>query len=112
MNIDPRLVVPDTFTDINKMIGLSLADPAAVRGQGHTTHQMLTAPENAFFVCPTKHIGYYRDLAYALGRQDLQIQSPIWLREDHWLRVTRGKRSACIVIDHAYDELNRRWLSP
>lgn len=100
--MDPRIaarVVKDTFPDVNKMVGLRLSDPAAVRGRGHTTHQIDTAPEGAYFVWCQSHLVYARDLARFRGREDLQIRSPGWL--DRLAFHYEGP----IVVDHAVGQI-------
>ena len=96
--MDPRIadrIVKDTFPDVNRMVGLSLRDAAAVRGKGHTQHQIDTAPEGAFFVWCNQYLDYARDMARFRGREDLQIKTP------HWLERYAIHTSGPIVVDHA-----------
>lgn len=66
------------------------------RGSGETTRQMLSAPRGAFFVWCNHHMDYPRHLAKLLGRGDLQIKPPSFLRND----LLRGYERE-LVVDHA-----------
>lgn len=64
---------------------------------GLTTSQMLAAPQNAIYVWCNAYTHYARALASHLGRLDLQIRAPEFLRVEGW----NGKASQRIVCDHA-----------
>lgn len=101
--MDPRLearIVADTYFDVNKMVGLKLEDPAAVRGKGHTQHQIDNAPEGAFFVWCNERPEYARDLARFRGREDLKVRVASWLKGHTW-RYSNDP----VVVDHAYDQV-------
>ena len=67
------------------------------RGTGRTTKQMKEAPQNAVFIWGTPgSIGYAVDLARRIGREDLQIKTPVWLK-DNW----QGLKLSGVVVDHA-----------
>lgn len=95
-------IVPDTWIDVNKLVGLDDAD--GVRGLGHTRHQMLTAPECAFFVWCTSNLAYPIALSREIGRKDLIIKTPVWLQES----ALNSPQRQPIVVDHAYAELQQR----
>lgn len=63
---------------------------------GFTTAQMLAAPQNAIYVWRDAYTHYARSLASHLGRSDLQIRAPEFLRVEGW----NGKASGQIVCDH------------
>jgi hypothetical protein len=66
------------------------------RGTGRTTRQIKEAPERAIYVWPVRNsMGYARDLAHRLGRDDLHFVSL-----ETYLRVALGF-SVPVVIDHA-----------
>lgn len=69
---------------------------------GHTTKQMLEAPQNAIYVWCSNDIGYAKWLAKKLGREDLRIVSPYWLESARW----RGLEPSGLVLDHAYFPTN------
>lgn len=67
------------------------------RGTGVTQRQMLAAPLGAVFVWCNSRISYPRDLARAIGREDLEIQPASWLT----CRSVAGRRFSGVVVDHA-----------
>ena len=67
------------------------------RQTGRTTKQMQDAPENAVFIWVNQHLAYPEMLAQGLGRDDLEIKPPSWLKE----RNTRAREFSGLVIDHA-----------
>lgn len=70
------------------------------RGNGFTTAQMKRAPQGALYIWPVhQSIGYAKDLAQTLGREDLEIVSPLVL--DRRGERLRGRRLSGIVLDHA-----------
>lgn len=77
-----------------------MPDPqTAGRQSGQTSRQMLDAPKCAVFVWPVpRSVGYARDLARHLEREDLQITVPTWLEG------LRGQRLSGLVLDHACSE--------
>lgn len=89
-------IVPDTWIDVNELVGLG--DDQAIRGLGHTTHQMQTAPEGSIFVWCSSHLHYPRQLARHLGRTDLTIKPDRWFEDGMYRFTCRSP----IVIDHAY----------
>ncbi len=74
------------------------------RGNGETTRQMEAAPKWAVFVWCNGQTDYPRLLAQKIGREDLQIQSPMWL-EERW----RGITLTGVVVDHAARLTDRQW---
>ena len=64
------------------------------RNTGQTSRQILDAPRGAVFVWLNSHTDYPKQLAQHLGRNDIEIISPMIL--ESWF----GKR-AHFVIDHA-----------
>lgn len=64
------------------------------RNTGQTSRQILDAPRGAIFVWLNSHIDYPKQLARYLGRNDVEIISPMTL--ESWF----GKR-AHFVVDHA-----------
>lgn len=62
---------------------------------GRTTRQIIGAPVNAIYVCPTSSVSYYVNLAWNLDRADLNFVGPTWIRQER----LRGQLN--IVIDHA-----------
>jgi hypothetical protein len=67
------------------------------RGDGATSRQMQGAPFGAVYIWCNHHLDYPKALAASLGRADLQIVSPEWLRGERF----RGLRFSGIVVDHA-----------
>lgn len=67
-----------------------------MRQSGRTTKQMLNAPRNAVFIWCNNQTFYAKCLAIDIGRGDLRIVSPNWLR-DAW----RGRTFSGIIVDHA-----------
>lgn len=45
------------------------------RGTGRTTKQLVEAMPNATFIWLNRHLSYPKDLAKALGREDIEIVS-------------------------------------
>ena len=70
-----------------------------MRGSGITSQQMKDAKPNAVFVWCGSNTYYPEKLAQSLGRQDLKIVSPYWLR----MESIRGREFTEIVVDHAAD---------
>lgn len=68
------------------------------RGTGRTTRQIENAPQKAIFICVHRGaVGYTRELARRLGRNDLQFEDPTWLDGHRWkTRILSG-----VVVDHA-----------
>ena len=77
------------------------------RQTGQTTEQIRTAPEGATYVWCNEHIMYPHKLAQRLGRTDLHIVGPAWVRDGLWHGTTKP-----VVIDHAYYFLNDYWDLP
>lgn len=99
--IDPLVlsrVVPDTWIDVNKLVGLEDGDE--VRGLGHTRHQMLTAPKGAAFVWCRNDTRYAETLKRHLEREDLVICPANWLSGG----AERTPHNMPIVVDHAYQD--------
>jgi len=67
-----------------------------MRQSGRTTKQMLDAPCNAVFIWCNNETFYAKCLASDIGRGDLEIVQPNWLR-DGW----RGRTFSGIIVDHA-----------
>ena len=66
------------------------------RGSGRTTDAMHSAPPKAIYVWCNDRLDYPKRLALDIGRKDLQIVGPSWLR-DGWY----GLEYPAIVVDHA-----------
>lgn len=64
------------------------------RGEGRTTQQMKAAPKGAIYVWCNNHLHYPRQLSLALGRLDLTIVGPEWLKR-------KGYTNTEVVVDHA-----------
>lgn len=101
------VIVPEPFVDTNKLLGL--VGEARIKGMGYTRKQLDAAPEGAFFVWCIEDTRYPRELAWMLGRPDIQIKPASWWRggsqsgfNAHY--SLRGRRGAHIVIDHAYKD--------
>lgn len=77
------------------------------RQSGMTTLQMREAPQGAVYVWPNEVLGYPKRLARDIGRDDLQIVSPWWLRAAMW----QGMRLSGIVLDHATELTSSLWDS-
>lgn len=70
-----------------------------MRRDGSTTRQMLAAPQGSVFVWVTDHLHYPTDLAKRLGRKDLVIVGPSWLKVGRY----QGLELKGLVLDHAID---------
>lgn len=92
-------IVKDTWQDVGVMVGLA---PGEIRGAGHTSHQMLSAPKGAVFIWCLGDITYPKKLARELGREDLEI----W-PSSKWTLYQWDAHRRPIVVDHAYLEHNR-----
>lgn len=68
------------------------------RGTGRTTEQMKHAPYGAYYVWCNRHLNYPTDLARRLGRPDIRVVRPGWLR-DGWQGVLLYPGD--VVLDHA-----------
>lgn len=66
------------------------------RGSGRTTHAMRAAKKGSVYVWVNHHLDYPKQLARKLGREDLVIVSPEWLRSAQW----RGRQFPDIMLDH------------
>jgi hypothetical protein len=67
------------------------------RREGTTTQAMLRAPHGAVYVWSNEATAYPRQLAEKLGRHDLKIVGPDWLRFGSW----HGTEPSGIELDHA-----------
>ena len=65
-----------------------------MRGSGKTTQQLQQAPQRCYFVWCASNTYYPKRLAQFLGRYDIKVVSPDFLR----IFVSTG---APIIIDHA-----------
>ncbi len=74
------------------------------RGIGATTQQMEAAPNGAVFVWCNGNTDYAIHLARKIGRDDLRIESPMWLVE-RW----RGLELTGVVVDHAARLTDEQW---
>jgi len=81
-------------------------DPPHLRGTGRTTKQMQDAPKGAIYIWVNQHLAWPRDLARKLGREDLQIVSPLYVDDFHKLA---GRTLTGIVLDHATDLTSRQY---
>lgn len=81
-------------------------DPPHLRGTGRTTKQMQDAPKGAIYVWVNQHLDYPRDLARKVGREDLQIVSPMYL---DYIDKLAGRTISGILLDHAADLTNRQY---
>jgi len=72
--------------------------PTIGRGTGRTTEQMKNAATGAFYVWCNRDLNYPKRLAQRLGRSDLRVVFPGWLRVG-WrgLALYPGD----VVLDHA-----------
>lgn len=68
---------------------------------GTTTKQIKDAPLGAIYVWPTADVLYPKRLAEALGRSDLKIVGPSWLKGKD---IVFKARHVSGVIDHAVME--------
>ena len=68
-----------------------------MRQSGRTTRQMQRAKKGAVYVWVNGHIGYPKNLAQTLGRDDLEIKPRSWLRAHNMY----GRWFSEVVIDHA-----------
>lgn len=73
------------------------------RGTGRTSRQMVEAPLGAVYVWCNAFRQYPCELARHLGRDDLEIVTPLWLAA----ASSRGRWLTGLVIDHALDT---KWL--
>ena len=78
------------------------ADDDGNRGTGRTTAQMKRAPQRALIVVPNlPFTRYAKDLAFKIGRNDLQFISLESAKRYGWQR-TRGLRGRdAVMLDHA-----------
>lgn len=90
-------VVLDTWIDVNQLVGLT--GDEALRGLGHTTHQMEKAPHKAIFIWCNDQLSYPKALARSLDRTDLAIIGPFEV-----VSCLRGARHTPFVYDHAWYE--------
>lgn len=74
-----------------------------MRGSGKTTKQIENAPRDAVFVWVNEHLQYANDIAFMLGRIDIEVVGPSWLRGNEW----RG-RIFPLVVDHAFTTVPER----
>ena len=95
-------IVPDTWIDVNKLVGLSEGE--GVPGLGHTKHQILTAPAGAWFVWCNQQEKYALHLAHSVGRSDLKVVPASWLTSNE---AHRSAHRDSIVVDHAYERHNK-----
>lgn len=66
-----------------------------------TRKQMKDAPYKAIYIWCNGYLTYPVNLAFEIGRTDLQIVSPHWLdNSNNW----RGRIFSGIVIDHAIND--------
>lgn len=72
------------------------------RQTGVTQRQMLAAPPGAVYVWCNGDIGYPRNLARAIGREDLDIKPSGWLT----YRNIAGREFSGVTIDHALTNLS------
>lgn len=73
---------------------------SASRQTGVTAQQMRDAPRDSVYIWVNQHLSYPLRLAAILGRDDLKVVSPGWLRPSN----VYGQRRE-VVVDHAC------WLS-
>ena len=83
-------------------------DPPRLRGTGRTTQQMQDAPKGAIFVWVNQCLGYPRDLAANLGRDDLVIVPPSYLDT---IDKLAGRTITGILLDHATKLTDRQFDS-
>lgn len=87
----------NNLRQIDTLIGLSCSAKLETRQSGRTTEQMKKAPQKAVFIWCNQQIPYAVNLAESLGRNDLEIVSPMWLTHRRWV----GRELAGLVVDHA-----------
>ena len=74
--------------------------------RGITANQMVSAPKRAVYIWCTNNLVYPKALARKLGRSDLEIHSPSFLRERF-----RGRRFSGLIIDHSTELSNSEFLN-
>lgn len=83
-----------------RLVGEVGPERQSFRQIGTTSRQMRAAQHGATYLWGENHLSYPRDLARHLGRTDLRIVGPEWLRGGNYL----GLRSGELVVDHAAHE--------
>lgn len=79
------------------------ATDAGMRGGGHTTKQILDAPEEAIYVWVNERIYYPKKIANKLGRNDLIIKGPSVLEYGRLRGINKP-----IILDHAVSLTSRQ----
>ena len=87
----------NNLKQIDILIKLSGATRPETQQHGRTTEQMKKAPQKAVFIWCNQQISYAVNLAESLGRNDLEIVSPMWLTHRRWI----GRELTGLVVDHA-----------
>ena len=64
---------------------------------GVTTQQMTDAPQGAMYVWCNSELHYPKSLARTLGRTDLVVLPPSWLRADNVM----PRNFPAVCVDHA-----------
>lgn len=73
------------------------------RQTGRTTKQLRALKPNALFVWCNGHMAYPKLLAMHLGREDITIVQPDYIKSDKWKGLTFSE----VVLDHAYHACNK-----
>lgn len=69
------------------------------RRNGKTSSALLAAPARCVYVCIGASVRYTEALARSLGRHDIRVVGPSWLRAHHYLGADRDS----VVVDHALE---------
>ena len=71
------------------------------RRDGKTTKQMQEAPHGALYLWVNGHLGYPKQLARTLGREDLVIISPCQCTYSGLLQYLAPGSAPQLIVDHA-----------
>lgn len=69
------------------------------RQNGKTSTALLEAPQRCVYVCTAGAVRYTKELARKLGREDIIVVGPDWIRDQRYL----GQDRARVSVDHALD---------
>lgn len=69
--------------------------------KGKTTEQMRKAPHGALYLWVNGHLGYPKQLAKALGREDLRVISPRQCTHDGLFQYLASRPAPQLIVDHA-----------
>jgi hypothetical protein len=77
-----------------------------MRQTGITTKQIQEAPQKAVYIWVNSRLRYPKELAYFLGRTDIEFVAPHWIHSQSW----RGRKLSGIVVDHAARLSGDQWI--